>query len=79
MTSALGGGEWLASGPGERAPRYPLNRRLGGPQSRSGRREETRVFEKEEVTTHANGNGQNANVNSVRQISLKRKTPMYCA
>jgi hypothetical protein len=35
-TSALGGGEWSASRPG-RFPRYPLDRRLGGPQSRSGR------------------------------------------
>jgi hypothetical protein len=36
------GGEWSASRPGrftprERAPFYPLDRRLGGPQSRSGR------------------------------------------
>jgi hypothetical protein len=41
-TSALDGGEWSASSPGrftpkERAPRYPLDRRLGGPQSRYGR------------------------------------------
>jgi hypothetical protein len=35
-------GEWSASRPGhftpkERAPQYPLYRKLGGPQSRSGR------------------------------------------
>jgi hypothetical protein len=38
LTSALAGGEWLASctghcTPGKRAPRHPLDRRLGGPQS----------------------------------------------
>jgi hypothetical protein len=42
LTSALDGGEWSASRPGrftprERAPWYPLDRRLGGLQSRSGR------------------------------------------
>jgi hypothetical protein len=42
LTSALVGGEWSASRPcrftpGERAPRYPFYRRLGGPQSRCGR------------------------------------------
>jgi hypothetical protein len=42
LTSALEGGEWSVSHPaaiyhGE-SPRYPLYRRLGGPQSRSGRR-----------------------------------------
>jgi hypothetical protein len=41
-TSAPEGGEWSASrlgrfNPRERAPWYPLDRRLGGPQSRSGR------------------------------------------
>jgi hypothetical protein len=41
LTSALDGGEWSASRPGrftarERAPRYSFDRRLGGPQSRSG-------------------------------------------
>jgi hypothetical protein len=45
LTSALGRGEWSASRSGrftprERAPRYPLDRRLGGPQNRSGRRGE---------------------------------------
>jgi hypothetical protein len=42
LTSALDGGEWSTSRPGrftprERAPWYPLDSRLGGPQSRSGR------------------------------------------
>jgi hypothetical protein len=44
FTSPLDGGEWLASGPGhplhlENEPRYPLDRRLGGPQSWSGYRD----------------------------------------
>jgi hypothetical protein len=43
LTSALDGGEWSASHPGcalppGKEPRYPLDRRLGGPQSRSGHR-----------------------------------------
>jgi hypothetical protein len=43
LTSALDGGEWSASRPGRANPRgkdrrYPMYRRLGGPQSRSGRR-----------------------------------------
>jgi hypothetical protein len=42
LTSALDRGEWSASRPShftpeERAPWYPLDRSLGGPQSRSGR------------------------------------------
>jgi hypothetical protein len=42
LTSALDGGELSASYPGrfisrERASWYPLDRRLGGPQNRSGR------------------------------------------
>jgi hypothetical protein len=42
LTSALVGGEWSASRHGrfthrKRVPFYPLDRRLGGPQSRSGR------------------------------------------
>jgi hypothetical protein len=42
LTSAVDGGEWSASRPGcftpkEIALRYLLYRRLGGPQSRSGR------------------------------------------
>ena len=40
MTAALEGGEWSAAGPGHTLPpgktRYPLYRRLGGPQGRSG-------------------------------------------
>jgi hypothetical protein len=40
-TSALDGGEWSASRPGRalapgKGPQYPLYRRLGGPQIRSG-------------------------------------------
>jgi hypothetical protein len=43
LTSALDDDESLASRPGrdlpqEEDPRYPLYRRLGGPQSRSGHR-----------------------------------------
>jgi hypothetical protein len=43
LTSALDGGEWSASRPGRalprgKDPRYPLYRRLGVPQSRSGHR-----------------------------------------
>jgi hypothetical protein len=34
--SALDGGEWSASRPGRALPPVPLDRRLGGPQSRSG-------------------------------------------
>jgi hypothetical protein len=42
-TSALDGGEWSASRPNRalapgKDPRYPLYRRLGGPESRSGHR-----------------------------------------
>ena len=43
MTAALEGGEWSAARPGRNLPpgktRYPLYRRLGGPQGRSGRAE----------------------------------------
>jgi hypothetical protein len=43
LTSVLDGGEWSASRPGHtlapgKGPLYPLYRRLGGPQSRSGHR-----------------------------------------
>jgi len=43
LTSALDGGEWSASRPGRaltpgKDPQYPLDRRLGGPQSQSGHR-----------------------------------------
>jgi hypothetical protein len=37
-TSALDGDEWSASRPDAPYPRYPLDRRLDGPQSQSGRR-----------------------------------------
>jgi len=43
MTAALEGGEWSAARPGRTLTpgktRYPLCRRLGGPQGRSGRAE----------------------------------------
>jgi hypothetical protein len=35
LTSALAGGEWLASRPSHFILRYPLNRRYVGPQNRS--------------------------------------------
>jgi hypothetical protein len=43
LISALDGGEWSASRtvralPPGKDPRYPLDRKLGGPQSRSGHR-----------------------------------------
>jgi hypothetical protein len=50
LTSAPAGGKWPPSRPGrfiseERAPpRYPLDRRLGGTQSRSGRCGEEKIF-----------------------------------
>ena len=43
MTAALEGGKWSATRPGRTLPpgktRYPLYRRLGGPQGRSGQAE----------------------------------------
>ena len=43
MTAALEGGKWSAARPGRTLPpekiRYPLYRRLGGPQARSKRAE----------------------------------------
>jgi hypothetical protein len=50
LTLALVGGEWSASLPdrftlGERAPRYLLDRRVGGPQSQSGRRGEGNILD----------------------------------
>jgi len=46
MTAALEGGEWSAVRPGRTLlpgkTRYPFYRRLGGPQGRSGRAEESR-------------------------------------
>jgi hypothetical protein len=49
FTSAINGGEWSASRhgrfiPRERAPFYPLIRRLVGPQSRSGGGGEEKTF-----------------------------------
>jgi hypothetical protein len=44
LTSALVGGEWSASPQGKN-PRYPLDRKLGGPQSRSGRRGEKKILD----------------------------------
>jgi hypothetical protein len=40
LTLALVGGEWSASSPRGKSPRYPLDRRLSGPQGRSGWRGE---------------------------------------
>jgi hypothetical protein len=50
LTSALVGGEWSASSPscftpGEVAHRYPLDRRVGGPQNRPGRRGEEKILD----------------------------------
>jgi hypothetical protein len=49
LTTALVGGQWSASRngrftPWETAPRYPLDRRLGGPQNRSGRHGEEKIL-----------------------------------
>jgi hypothetical protein len=48
LTSALVGGEWSASRPCRftpgKSPRYPFYRRLGGPQSRSRRYGEVKMF-----------------------------------
>jgi len=45
LTSAVEGSEWSTSPPGhftpgESSPRYPLDKKLCGPRSRSGRRGE---------------------------------------
>jgi hypothetical protein len=50
LTSALVGGEMLASRPGRFTPRrnippYPFDRRLGGPQSQSGRLGEENILD----------------------------------
>jgi hypothetical protein len=50
LTSALLGGERSVSRPGrfiptEIDPRYALDRKLGGPQSRSGRHEEEKILD----------------------------------
>jgi len=46
MTAALEGGEWSAARPGRtllpEKTRYPLYRKLGEPQGRSGRAEKSR-------------------------------------
>jgi hypothetical protein len=44
LASALVGGEWSAS-LRERASLYPLHRRLGGHQSRSGRHAEVKILD----------------------------------
>jgi hypothetical protein len=49
LTSALAGGEWSLSRPCLFTPRgkssrYPLSRKLGGPQSRSRRRGEEKIL-----------------------------------
>jgi hypothetical protein len=50
LTSALDGGEWSAPRPcrftpGERVPGFPLDRRLGGPQNRSGQCGEVKILD----------------------------------
>ena len=44
LTSALVGGGWLTPRRGRFETRYPLYRRLGGPQGRSGRVRKTRLI-----------------------------------
>jgi hypothetical protein len=50
LASALVGGEWSVSRPGRFTPteslRYPLDRRLSGPQSRSGHHGEGRILDR---------------------------------
>jgi hypothetical protein len=46
VTSALAVEEWSAS-----SPRYPLNKRLGGPQSRSGRFAEEKILDPTGIRT----------------------------
>jgi hypothetical protein len=38
LASVIDGGKWSASRPGRATPRYPLDRRQGGPHSWSGHR-----------------------------------------
>jgi hypothetical protein len=49
LTSTLVRGEWSASRPGRftpgKEPRYPLNKRMGGPQSWFERRREERILD----------------------------------
>jgi hypothetical protein len=56
LTSALAGGEWSASRhdrftPQGKSPPYPLDRRLGGPQSWSGRRREEKIHDPTGIRT----------------------------
>jgi hypothetical protein len=51
LTSALDGGEWSAASHPGKSPWYPLDRRLGGPQSRSGRGGEDKNFQPLRYTT----------------------------
>jgi hypothetical protein len=51
LTSALAGGEWSASRPSPFTTKKELARRLGGPQSRSGRRGEEEVIDPTEIRT----------------------------
>jgi hypothetical protein len=60
FTSVLAGGKWSASRPGrftpgETAPPYPLDRRLGGPQYRSGRSGEEKIHSDPSVVQHVAG------------------------
>ena len=55
-TSELVGGEWSASHPsrfiaGEIASRYPLAKKLGGPQSQSGRLGEEKILDSTKTRT----------------------------
>jgi hypothetical protein len=45
LTSALAGDEWSAAHPCRFIPRYPLDRRLGGTQNRSGRSGEEQILD----------------------------------
>jgi hypothetical protein len=44
LTSALDGGEWSVLYPQGKSPWHPLDRRLGGPQSRAERGNEEKNF-----------------------------------
>jgi hypothetical protein len=45
LASVLVGGEWSASRPGRFTPRYPLDRRLGGPHNLSGRHGKEKILD----------------------------------
>jgi hypothetical protein len=50
LTSVLIGAEWSASRsgrfiPGRKSPKHPLDRRLRGPQNRSGQRGEEKILD----------------------------------